>query len=175
MLCKQRPDNTSSFKCSCGVASQLLDLHQPLAHSLFELQGQDSASFAQNIPSHFLEQQLLSHGARRKQCAGGLALCFRKRHDHRHQQAQHKDTHDTIRLCKLCSLNALLNDKCTATNDIPCRRCYFKACHKLGSVTNTQNPQKPTATSAEQFGRPFGPQDCDELNACLAFADCKDE
>jgi hypothetical protein len=27
----------------------------------------------------------------------------------------------------------------------------------------------------QQFGRPFGPQDCEELNACLASADCKNE
>jgi hypothetical protein len=35
---------------------------------------------------------------------------------------------------ELCSLNKLLDGKCTADDDIKCRRCFFKACHNPGQI-----------------------------------------
>jgi hypothetical protein len=45
----------------------------------------------------------------------------------------------------------------------------------IGSGSPLRPFPVPGTADSEQFGRPFAPQDCDELNACVAAADCKNE
>jgi hypothetical protein len=72
---------------------------------------------------------------------------------------------------KLCSLSVLINDKCTKDDDISCRRCYFKECHKIGGPA----PAQPLPGDSKPFGKVSAPQDCEELKTCLENANCKDE
>ena len=47
-------------------------------------------------------------------------------------QDNEETTYPASEASEVCSLNKLIDEKCTKEDDIPCRRCYFKACHKPG-------------------------------------------
>ena len=47
-------------------------------------------------------------------------------------QDNEETTYPASEASEVCSLNKLIDEKCTKEDDIPCRRCYFKACHNPG-------------------------------------------